>query len=329
MPPSAVALSPNHRFLVVGEYQKPDPAELSVNPFAKESGGYTLFDLDANLRYDVNLNAPVLAVAFGADNNAVILTRSPAVDPTNPGPVTNLFVLQPFPFQKLIPITSIPVQRVDLRLPLVTFPTQIGQATAGVSGDGNTVVFLAALDKDPTTSSLSSVLIHFDAPTQTAFAEEFTESPPAGPRSVSVDQTAANILKDWGLWHYLADGSSYLLAQFPRPNGAFNLGTHAWDLSRNLIYAQIPTPDDTAVLHILDTDNLTVRQRIQMREDLSGKSQMSLDGQTMYSASVSGVTILPIGQLPKTPQVGATQEDVLFTADACNRLVLKQTISSV
>src|SRR6185312_2240932 len=25
MPPSAVALSPNHRFLVVGEYQKPDP----------------------------------------------------------------------------------------------------------------------------------------------------------------------------------------------------------------------------------------------------------------------------------------------------------------
>ncbi len=26
MPPSAVALSPDHRFLVVGEYQKPDPA---------------------------------------------------------------------------------------------------------------------------------------------------------------------------------------------------------------------------------------------------------------------------------------------------------------
>src|SRR5438270_1365360 len=39
MPPSAVAISPNHRFLLVGEYQKPDPAELSTNPFAKESGG--------------------------------------------------------------------------------------------------------------------------------------------------------------------------------------------------------------------------------------------------------------------------------------------------
>ncbi len=329
MPPSAVALSPNRRFLVVGEYQKPDPAELSVNPFAKESGGYTIFDLDANIRYDVNLAAPVLAVAFGADNNAVILTRSPAVDPNNPGPLANLFLLEPFPFQKLTPITSIPVQSVDLPTPLVKFPTQIGQATAGISGDGNSIIFLAAVISDAGASSEKSAVIHYDVPSHTAFAEVFTQSPPPGPRSVSVDQTAANILTDWGLQHYLADGSSYLLAQFPRPNGAFNLGTHAWDLTRNLIYAQIPTPDDKSVLHILDTDNLTVRERIEMREDLSGKSQMSLDGQAMYSASVSGVTILPVGQLPKTAQVGATQEDILFATDACNRLVMKQTISII
>ncbi|MEO8051111.1 MAG: hypothetical protein ABI833_11910, partial [Acidobacteriota bacterium] len=113
MPPSAVALSPNHRFLVVGEYQKPDPALLSTNPFAPETGGYTLFDLDAGLRYDVNLNAPVLSVAFGADNNAVILTRTPVpADPQSPGPLTNLFVLQPFPYQTLTGISSIPVESV-------------------------------------------------------------------------------------------------------------------------------------------------------------------------------------------------------------------------
>jgi len=330
MPPSAVALSPNRRFLVVGEYQKPDPAELSANPFAPGSSGYTIFDLDANVRYDVNLTAPVLAVAFGSDNNAIILTRTPVpADPQNPGPLTNLFLLEPFPFQKLTAITSIPVQSVDLPTPLIKFPTQIGQATAGVSGDGNTVVILAATANDPPASSSESVLIHYEVQTRTAFAEEFTETPPAGPRSVSVDQTASTVLADWVLLHSLPDGNAYFLAQFPRANGAFNLGSHAWDLIRNLIYAQIPAPGDKAVLHILDTDNLTVRQRIQMPEDLSGKSQMSLDGQTMYSASVSGVTILPIGQLPKTPQVGATQEDVLFTADACNRLVLKQTISII
>ena len=37
MPPSAVAISPDDRFLVVGEYQKPDPLELSTNPFAPEA----------------------------------------------------------------------------------------------------------------------------------------------------------------------------------------------------------------------------------------------------------------------------------------------------
>ncbi len=136
-----------------------------------------------------------------------------------------------------------------------------------------------------------------------------------------------NILTDWGLQHYISPGNSYLLAEFPRPNGAFNIGSHAWDLTRGLIYAQVPTPDDTSVLHIMDVDNLTVRERLQMNEDLSGKSQMSTDGSIMISASVSGVTILPIGQLPNLAQIGAGQEAYLFAADACNRLTLSQTIS--
>jgi len=331
MPPSAVAMSPDHRFLVVGEYQKPDPVLLSTDPFAPETGGYTLFDLDAGLRYDVNLNSPVLAVAFGSDGNAVILTRTPVNNPQDPGPLTNLFVLQPFPFQTLTAITSIPViQSVDLPVPLVQFPTQVGQATAGISGDKNTIVFLAAADKDPGASSQLSVLIRYNVPTQSATAEEFTSSPPAGPRTVSVDQTGANVLADWILLHYLPDGGLYSPAQFPQANGAFQTGSHAWDLTRGLIYAQIPTPDDTTpVLHVMATDNLTVSKRLQLSENLSGKSQMSSDGQAMYSASASGVTILPIGQLPNLPQVGYSQEDMLFAADACNQLVLQQGINII
>jgi len=330
MPPSAVALSPDHRFLVVGEYQKPDPVLLSTNPFAPDTGGYTLFDLDAGLRYDVNLNAPVLAVAFGSDGNAVILTRTPTVDPQNPGPLTNLFVLQPFPYQILTAIDSLPVQSVDLPVPLVKFPTQIGQATAGVSGDKNSIVMLVAAEKDASAASNLSIIIHYDVPSQTAFVEEFQQSPPAGPRSVAVDQTAANVLSDWGMLHYLPDGSSYLQAQFPRPNGAFNVGTHAWDLVHGLIYAQIPTSDDiTPVLHVMATDNLTVSKRLALPEDLSGKSEISSDGQGMYAASSSGVAILPIGQLPNLPQVGFSGEDMLFAADACNQLVLQQTLNII
>jgi len=329
MPPSAVALSPDHRFLVVGEYQKPDPELLSTNPFAPGTGGYTLFDLDAGLRYDVNLNSPVLAVAFGSDGNALILTRTPAVDPENPGPLTNLFVLQPFPYHTLTPIVSIPVQSVDLPVPLVRFPTQIGQATAGVSGDKNTIMMLAGALVDAAATSSTSILIRYDVPTQTATAEEFTQKPPPGPRSVSVDQTGSNVLVDWGLQHYLTDGGSYLLAEFPQANGAFEKGTHAWDLTRRQIYAQIPAPGDASVLHVMATDNLTVSKRLQLPEDLSGKSQMSSDGQAMYSASVSGVVILPIGQLPNLPQLGFSQDDTLFAADACNQLVLQQTLNII
>jgi len=191
MPPSAVALSPDHRFLLVGEYQKPDPAELSTDPFAKGTGGYTLFDLDAHLRYNVNLNSPVLAVAFGGDGTAVILTKTPVpADPDNPGPLTNLFQLQPFPFQTLTPITSIPLTSKDLPVPLVTFPTQISEAAAGVSGDGKTIIILAAPSVGPNNGYAD---IRYDVPTATATYGIGTSTPLNGPRSVSVDQDASNI----------------------------------------------------------------------------------------------------------------------------------------
>ena len=55
------------------------------------------------------------------------------------------------------------------------------------------------------------------------------------------------------------------------------MGSHAWDRARNLIYANMPTATENNVLHVLDTDNLTVRERIQIRENLTGKSLMSSD----------------------------------------------------
>ena len=328
MPPSAVAISPDHRFLVVGEYQKPDPVLLSTNPFAPETGGYTLFDLDAGLRYDVNLNSPVLAVAFGGDGKAVILTRTPAVDPQNPGPTTNLFVLQPFPSQTLTAIASITVQGIDLPVPLAHFPTQISQAAASVSGDGNTIVILAASDTDASAASHNSILMRYSVPTQTITTQGWISSPPDGPRSVSVDADGTNALAAWTLYHYI-DDVPIDWAQMPAPNGAFNVGSSAWDLTRGQIYAQIPAPGDTSVLHVMATDNLTVSKRLQLPEDLSGKSQMSSDGQAMYSASASGVVILPIGQLPNLPQVGFSQEDTIFAADACNQLVVQQLINII
>ena len=328
MPPSAAAMSPDHRFLVVGEYQKPDPALLSTNPFAPETGGYTLFDLDAGLRYDVNLNAPVLAVAFGSDGKALILTRTPAVDPQNPGPLTNLFLLQPFPYQTLTAIASITVKGVDLPVPLARFPTQIGQAAISVSGDGKMIVILASSDTDASATSRNSIVMRYSVATQTITTRGWISTPPQGPRSVSVDADGTNTLVAWTLYHYI-DNDTIDWAQMPAANGAFNVGTHAWDLTRGLIYAQIPAPGDTSVLHVMAPDNLAVYKRLQLPEDLSGKSQMSSDGQAMYSASASGVVILPIGQLPNLPQVGFSQEDMVFATDACNQLVVRQLLNII
>jgi DNA-binding beta-propeller fold protein YncE len=77
MPPSAVAISPDYRYLVIGQYQKPSPIELPTQPFIPASGGYTLINLENNDRVDVNLNGPVLAIAFGSDGQALILTSAP------------------------------------------------------------------------------------------------------------------------------------------------------------------------------------------------------------------------------------------------------------
>ena len=47
----------------------------------------------------------------------------------------------------------------------------------------------------------------------------------------------------------------------------------------------------------------------------------------MYSASLSGVTILPIAQLStNVPQVAAAEEDLLFQADACSAGLITQTL---
>ena len=326
-PPSGVAVSPDNRYLVIGEYQKPSPDILGG--FLRDTGGVTIVDLSTNSRAHLDFTAPVVAVAFGADGQALVVTRTPIPPPPPPGPppppLPNVFVLNPVS-GTTTPIGTVAIASQDLPLvppltgsdPLATFPAQIIQAAVGVSGDRNTIVVL---------SSPEFTTIIYDATRDSiAFAGQGTAQPNLGPRAVTLDQNASNLLMGWAMFHKIARQNYQLWAQFPQPDGAFNIGTHAWDLKRDFIYAQIPAPGDGPVLHIVDTDNLTVRERIQLPENLAGKSVMSSDMNTMYSASVSGVTILQVGQLPQTPQVSAVQEDVLFQGDACNAGVITRNL---
>ena len=65
--PAALAISPHGRYLVVAHYPPIQPG----NP-----GGLTILDLDANQQRWLALGLPPLAVAFGSDGQAIVLTTS-------------------------------------------------------------------------------------------------------------------------------------------------------------------------------------------------------------------------------------------------------------
>lgn len=348
-PPSAVAVSPDGRYLVIGEYQTPDckPGQVLLDPifdllgdhinplacsFLPNTGAITIYDLQANAQVSripldgsAGPTGPALTVTFGADNNALVVgTVASSSGGTSPAPTTNIFLLNPGA-GSLQPINIAAAVSTPLPVPLVTFPAEIIKAAAGISRDGNTIFVFAQV-------SQAATVILYDVTTRTAKVSDppllgITSTPTLGPASVSVDGAGANAVLGWGLWHLLSNGKYHHWAEFPSADGKLNLGSHAWDVSRNTIYAQIPAPGDKSVLHVMDTDNLTVRERIQLPEYLAGKSIISSDSSVMYSASISGVTILPIGQLPQTQRIGTQQEDLLFTSDLCANLGVQRTLS--
>jgi uncharacterized protein (TIGR03437 family) len=344
-PPSAVAVSPDAHYLVIGLYQSPATAVLGG--FLPNTGGLEIIDLTTGaLVQSIALPNPVLSVTFGNDGNALVAVSISTTSPPPPNvfllnPSTgNLQALWPYPFYSVI-LPQNPSQG-EANVLTAMAPAQIIQTSAAASADGSVITILGAGTQDNTATSTGSVLMRYTVATQTLNGYGFTTTPPMGPRSVASDATGANVISGWALNRFLSNATCLQnpppalaypgpceWAQVGSPNGAFQLGSHAWDVTRNLIYSQIPAPNEGSVLNIMAADNLTVQERLQIPETLSGKSLMSSDGNTMYSVSASGVTIFPIGQLPQTPQVGAAQEDLLFanTGNGCTVSQWTQTLN--
>jgi hypothetical protein len=81
------------------------------------------------------------------------------------------------------------------------------------------------------------------------------------------------------------------------------------------------------LLQTFDSDNLTVRESFQLKENLAGKAL--LNGDRMYAISDSGLTVFPVGALSAVHRVQSLQEDVLFQANGCNPGVLSQYIDII
>src|SRR5579872_361787 len=300
--PSTLSLSPDGHYLVVGHYANP----------AAPMPALTIIDLNANTQQTTDVDgSSVLSVAFGNGSQALVVTNNgiQLVDPTT----GNSQVLQLSPFDTK-----------GLPVPFATFPPQIVRASAGVSGDGNMIYVLWTSGGSDQTSGV----VQYQVSTGQLALEGITSTPALGPTVVSVDANGATFLVGWVLYN-----TTFVdIANFPYAGGTLNIGSHAFDWSRNLIYAHMPssvTVGEAPTLHVMDSDNLTVRDRLQLRENLAGKSLLSSDHQMMYSVSDSGVTAFPVGSLAKAHRLAAQQEDVIFSGSGCDHKVITKAIDIV
>ena len=302
--PSSLSVSPDGKYLVIAHYGN------FVAP-QSPSNGLTVINLETNARQTFALGSPPFGVAFGIDNRALVATSSEFLlfDP-----VLGTTIV-------LAPIAG--VIGKTLPQPPASFPLQITTASLGVSRDGLKIFGLT-----------DTILFGYDVNTRTVRSVPGGAVPPNGPRVVGVNQDGSVLTAGWVLF----DGKAVLagqfgaISQFPNPTGDLNIGSHAIDSSRGVIYAQIPEAPvngvrPSPVLQILEADNLAVRERLQLAENLAGKSVLSNDYNTLYSISDSGVTVLPVGNLNQARRVTASQEDVVFRGSFCDRQAASQEIT--
>jgi len=293
--PSALALSPDDRYLVVANYGNAAPPASSTNAI-------TVIDLTTKGTQTFSLGSPPLGVAFGIDGLALVVTT------------TDFLLLDPASGTTTELNTIAGVAAKTLPQPAVSFPSNIVSASVAASGDGTKIYGYG-----------SSLLFSYDVTSRTLNAGLYTSSPTLGPQAISVAQDGSYFTVGWAL----KDSHFYNISQFANISGALNVGTSAIDPVNNIIYAQMPPPGTlpAPVMQIVDSDNLTVRNLINLPENFAGKSVLSSDQTRLYGISDSGVMVLPVGSLSSAHQLTAAQQDMVFRGNFCDRNVATQTLT--
>src|ERR1051326_2841573 len=262
--PSSIALSPDGHFLVITHYG-------NFTAPAPPSNALTVVDLTSNGKQTFALANPPLGVAFGIDGRALVVTT------------TDYLLFDPVlgTTQQIATISGV----VAKTLPVapVNFPPQITNASIAASGDGLTIYGMGG--------SSGTFTFRYEVSTKVVRPGGIVvASGNFGPRVVSLNQDGSLIMAGW----VLIDKNGNFTHLLPSAN-LLNVGSTAFDQNRGLVYAQMPQISGEApVLKILDVDNLGVIERLQLPENLGGKSVLSSDGNTLYSVSDSGVLVMPV-----------------------------------
>ncbi len=296
--PSSLSLSPDGRYLLVAHYGNFAAPGSAANAL-------TVIDLSSGGKQTFALGNPPLGVAFGFDGRALVVTSQEFI----------LFDPLTGTTQILDTVSGIQAKTLPANSAEPAFPPNIVAASIGVSGDGAKMYGLT--DKFE---------FGFDVYQQHLSVIGYVSSPTQGPRVVSVNKDGSYYTSGWTL----NDRFGNLVAEFPSPTGALNIGSHLFDTGRRLIYAQVPSTTSVQnpppILQVVDSDNLNVREQYYLPENLAGKSLLSGDSNTMYSISDSGVLVIPVGNLIGVPRVAAEKEDVRFSGNFCDRRVTSQQI---
>ncbi|MBI4891604.1 MAG: hypothetical protein HY821_13345 [Acidobacteria bacterium] len=313
--PSSLALSPDGRYLVVGHYgnfQSPNTP----------SNALSVIEIDGSSRRTFALADPPFGVAFGIDGKALVVTAKQ-------------FILFDPEFGTMEVLDTIAgVSAKTLPQPPAQVPTQIIGASMQASGDGLWIYGVT-----------DSLLFSYGVASRSVKAAGYVAEPPLGPRAMSVSKDGSNYLAGW-----VQFDRAGALNQFPNPLGKVEVGSHAIDSDRGIIYAEVPEGVTTTtsgssgstsgsstgssalpppILMVADADNLTVHQRLKLSEHLAGKGILSADGSTMYALSESGISILPVGSLNSVPRVAALQENLMFRSSFCNPGLITQELTIV
>ena len=303
--PGSIALSRDGHFLLVAHFGNFQPPSASRNAL-------TLVDLASQGIETLSLGDPPLGVGFGADGQALIVTT------------TQFLLFDPVSGSLEVLDSIAGVTARTLPVPPANFPPQIVAASVGVSADGCRMFGLT-----------DTIRFRYDVPSRTVYSAGYSAEPPQGPRVVSVSQDGSYFTAGWGLFN----AGGQLLSQFANPSGQLNRGSHVVDSAAGLIYAQIPqaqsqstdgsastAPRQPPVLMIVDADNLTLREQLQLPENLAGRSLLNAARDTMYAVSDSGVMILPVGSRNRIHRLAVSREDLPFWGNYCTRSAITRDL---
>ena len=317
--PGAIAISPDYQYLMVAQYGNTTPADPSANAI-------TLINLANNTRQSFTTGNSPLAVAFLADDTALIVTTAGLLDFN---PTTGA----------LYSVATFSSVGATLPVSLATFPAQVIQGVLSTSPDHKNVYGIV-------NDGSSQGFIHFQMGTGQVFAIGIVASPTPLPRvSVASDGSFAMV------GQYKLDGYANDLAQFPNSITSANIGGSVVDSATALIYAQILTASPTSTssttssttapstpaapassttppaLTIMDADNLTVEDSWALPENITGRMILNAAGTTIYAVSDSGVMVLPISQIGQYHRVYPSQTDIVAHTNSCSRAAITQTIT--